>query len=349
MRSSRTTPWLASLCVLLCLTLLPAGSSAQTTPTAPTAQKLFDFHSGLWINLHHFLYWQALSAAPRKGSRPLVLASADQQELRQLSPEEHAVWDAAVAYYAASLVQRDLLFDEGMETIKNQLEDAEASPDLATAAIPPDLKALLLKAAPIYKKHWWTRHDEQNRRWIAQLQPALAQYGSALSASLIRIYESPWPGDPVRVDAVAYANWAGAYTSLEPTRPAISTTDPANQGTAALEIVFHETSHGMMDKVMNGLHTAEKAVNASHSGEPVRFRRDLWHEVLFYTSGQLVADLVPGYVPYADKNGLWARAWPGPDRALLDQDWQPHMHGASPIAAALAKLVADLAAAPPRS
>jgi fructose/tagatose bisphosphate aldolase len=51
----------------------------------------------------------------------------------------------------------------------------------------------------------------------------------------------------IRVDAVAYANWAGAYTTLYPTRPTISTLNSANQETAALEIVFHGSSHAMMD------------------------------------------------------------------------------------------------------
>ena len=61
----------------------------------------------------------------------------------------------------------------------------------------------------------------------------------------------------------------------------------------------------------------KKAVTERASGEALHFRRDLWHEVLFYTSGELVAKRIPGYVPYAEKNGLWARAWPGPSLANL--------------------------------
>jgi hypothetical protein len=55
----------------------------------------------------------------------------------------------------------------------------------------------------------------------------------------------------------------------------------------------------------------------------------------------LVAERVPGYFPYADKNGLW-RAWPGPDRMLIEQDWKTHTDGAVPLGAALEKLVQDL-------
>jgi hypothetical protein len=60
----------------------------------------------------------------------------------------------------------------------------------------------------------------------------------------------------------------------------------------------------------------------------------------------LVADRIAGYVPYADRKGLWVRAWPDPDRALIAQDWKPHMNGTVDLAQAIASLVQDLAGAP---
>jgi hypothetical protein len=249
-----------------------------------------------------------------------------------------------ISYYALSLVQRDLLLDKEMEEIKNRLEDTEASIDLTGAQLPVDLKVALLNAAPIYRRHWWSTHDAENHRWIGEVQALIGRYGSSICDSLVKIYEAPWPEYPVRVDAVAYANWAGAYTTIDPTRLTISTTDPANQGTAALKIVFHEASHGMMNRVTKALDAAEKAASTSSNGS-IHLQRDLWHEVLFYTSGELVAENVPGYTPYADKNGLWMRAWPGPDRTLIERDWKPHMNGAVPLSAALAKLVEDLTTA----
>jgi len=210
------------------------------------------------------------------------------------------------------------------------------------------VKAQLLKVAAIYRKHWWSKHDALNRKWIQELQPLIAKYGDGISTALTKIYEVPWPVTPVRVDVVAYGNWAGAYSTDGPTRPTICSTAPTNQGTAALEVLFHETSHGMMDKVMAALKDAEEAVNARRS-HPVNFRRDLWHEVLFYTSGELVTERFPGYVPYADENGLWKRVWTGPDRALIEQDWKPHMNGAVGLEPSLKKLVEDLAASAPSS
>lgn len=336
------------LSLALCFTLMvpcaaPAGNQPDQSQPDKSKTALFDFHSGFWINLHHFLYRQAVVAGPQKG-RQLSLNSADVEELKLLSPGEKTSWDSAVAYYKDSLIQRDLLFDEGMRLIKNELEDAEASADLAGTKIPGDLRTLLLKVAPIYRKHWWAKHDGQNRQWIRDLQPLIDKYGDGIAGALARIYEVPWPA-PVRVDAVVYANWAGAYTTAPPTRPTISTTDASTQGPAALEILFHESSHGMIRKVEDALKAAEEAVNAKRE-KPFPFRQDLWHEVLFYTSGELVAERIPGYVPYPDKHGLWTRGWSETDRKLIEQDWKPHMNGTMGLEPALRKLAEDLAAQP---
>src|SRR5580704_5628373 len=214
--------------LLVCVCTIALVSRA-TDATSAAAPALFEFHSGFWINLHHFLYLEALSEKPHKGSRETVSA-ADADTLTSLSPEERATWDAAVSFYRSSLAQQDLLFDEDLISIKNQLEDAEASPDLANVGIPKGLLTVLLNAAPIYRQYWWNRHDARNRQWIEQLKPLVSTYGKTLKDSLVRIYDTPWPGHPVRVDATVFANWAGAYTTIEPTRPTICAIDPANQG-----------------------------------------------------------------------------------------------------------------------
>jgi len=41
------------------------------------------------------------------------------------------------------------------------------------------------------------------------------------------------------------ANNTGAYTTLDPLRVTIASTDARNQGSAALEVLFHEASHGI--------------------------------------------------------------------------------------------------------
>lgn len=319
---------------------------AQALPGASTrasVDRLFEFHNGFWINLHHFLYRQAVLSDPQQASRTAPLTKEDQGELGRLSTSERQVWNDAVSYYRISFAKRDLLFDDGLVATKNQLEEADDSSDLAKTEIPAELRDKLLEAAPIYRKHWWTRHEAENLEWITQLRPLIEHYGSKTSSAMERIYSEPWPGHPVRVDVVVYANWAGAYTSVDPTRPTISSADAANQGVAGLEIVFHETSHGMMDDVMAAFRMAEATIKSRQPGRAFQ-SGSLWHAVLFYTAGELLQEQIEGYVPYADKNGLWARAWPEPDRALIAQDWKPHIDGAVGLQEAVSRLVGDVAA-----
>lgn len=318
--------------------------AAQSTVSEEAARPLFDFHSGFWINLHHFLYLEALSRTPQKGSYPAGLTDDDAVALASLSPQEHSVWNEVVNYYADSVISRDLLFDENMGRIKNQLEDSEDSADLSQSDIPTDLKAALSKAAPSYRKHFWKNHDQENRRWIAELQPLVDKYGEKIKNSLVTIYGEPWPDQPVRVDVTIYGGRFGAYTTNGPTRPTICSRDPSSQGIAMLEVVFHETSHGMIDKVIDAISAAEADVNVRNPKET--FHSDkVWHAVLFYTAGEVVEEQMRGYIPYADKNGLWTRAWPGPIRSLIAQDWKPHINGSVSLTAAIGKLVSDLAAA----
>ena len=341
MRPLRITPSIHVLTAFVCSFGLVCSAQSTGKDAAPS---LFAFHSGFWINLHHFLYLEALSHGPQKGPHPAVLTDEDSAALASLSPQERSKWNEAVDYYANSVISRDLLFDENMGRIKNQLEDSEDSADLSLLDIPADLKAALSNAAPIYRKHFWKNHDQENRLWIAQLQPLVDKYGEKLKNSLITIYGEPWPDHPVRVDVTIYAGQFGAYTTNGPTRPTISSRDPSSQGVAALEVVFHETSHGMIRKVADAISTAEADVNARNPKETFHAGK-LWHAVLFYTTGEQVAEQIQGYVPYADKNGLWTRAWPGPNRSLMDQDWKPHVRGSATLSAAITKLVSDLSAA----
>jgi hypothetical protein len=321
----------------LAFVLILGTLSAFPQSTASPTQHIFDFHSSFWVNLHHFLYLNALAEHPESARRPAVLSPDDQATLRALTPQERAAWDQAVAYYSHSIIQRDLLFDRDLAAMQFELEDEESSPDLADAQIPAELKAVLLKAAPIYRAHWWPAHDRKNRAWIANLTPLVAQYGDSLKNSLVKIYETPWPAGAIRVDAVVYANWAGAYTTIEPTRITIASGDSTNPGPGALETIFHESSHALMDKVQTAIEAAARAQQPPY--QPGK----IWHAILFYTAGALVAQQFPGYVPFAEKAVLWKRAWPDPGRALIAQDWQPHIDGKIGLQPALTKLISDLA------
>src|SRR2546427_7691358 len=76
---------------------------------------VFEFHSGFWTNLHHFLYQQARlkrlgESAPGKGSAAPP-SGGEPVRTNSLTPEEQAAWSGAVAYYEKNLADKDLLFN----------------------------------------------------------------------------------------------------------------------------------------------------------------------------------------------------------------------------------------------
>jgi hypothetical protein len=328
--------------LVLALLMVPhvADSSQENKPVAQAiVGAFFDFHSGFWVNLHHFLYEEAEAKAAPSSSVPFAPETVEDEKVHaSLSPQERREWERSVAYYESHVIQHDLLKDPEMEKVKNRLEDLEDSATLRASGLDPGLVAALERAAPVYRANWWPQQDEENRAWIAAVSPLVDRDGPKLSKEIAGAYDTTWPAGRVRVDVTAYANWAGAYTSLFPTRVTVSSSDPANQGTAALEVVFHESSHALVDKVLEAISKECKARNV------LLPRRDLWHVVLFFTTGYYAQELNTGYVPYADKNGLWTGGWPM-YRAPLVKDWQPHLEGKSTLQAAIAQLVADVGVA----
>ncbi len=336
---------------LLAALLLAAGSSAQETPPASQAPApVFEFHSGFWMNLHHFLYQQARlrELAVNNESK----ASPGGSEGGALAPEDQQAWTGALDYYAADLAGRDLLFNGDMVNIKNRLAELETCADLSgrssphcTSGMRRELIAILERAAPVYRARWWPAHDQANRSWIASVTPPVRQLGGELAQQLSETYHADWPAGPIRVEVVLYAGPFGAYTTLDPVRLTISSSDPRNQGPAALEVLFHEASHALAGAVRDAI-----ARECRMRGKPIP--RDLWHALLFYTTGEMVKRALSapdisaargpgGYTPYAYRYGLYARGWSAYQR-LLERYWQPYLDGKVAFDTAVARLVSAL-------
>lgn len=303
---------------------------------------VFEFHSGFWLNLHHTLYRQARQQrTPGTSSTPLMT---------NLPSTEQRVWDAAVSYYAQTYAGKDLLFSLDLVLIKNQLGDFETCEDLAglkkrtcDAGLPKQLTEVLNAAAPVYRSHLWPEHDRANRRWIAAVAPLVRRSGVDLSHRLAEIYQTDWPRERIRVDVTASANASGAYTTLDPLRVTVASTDTRNQGPEALEILFHEASHGISDNVQDAI-----LRECRQRDKPVP--RDLWHALLFYTTGEIIRPTVVtsdqgspkiGYVPYAVREGLYKRGWENYLRVLTDF-WQPYLDGKTSFDDAIAHMVSAL-------
>ena len=329
-----------SLCLAIALFICISASARQEIDSVYGPLPVFELHSGFWTNLHHTLYHEA---------RQRSIASA---ATRTLTPAEQQAWNAAVSFYAANYADKDLLFSSEMMLLKNQLGDFEDCDELTgrkkkscDAGLPGKIAFILETAAPVYRAHWWPDHDRANRRWVARVAPLIRQQGLGLSQRLADIYQARWPREKIRVDVTAYANAAGAYTTLDPLRVTISSTDPRNQASAALEVLFHEASHGIAQ-------TVEAAIIRDCKQRDKPIPRDLWHALIFYTTGEVIkpvmassADARPSaqedYVPYAVRQGLYQRGWDDYLK-LLSKFWQPYLDGKSSFDDAIARMVSSL-------
>ncbi len=335
----------------------PETAQAQTTESP---LPVFEMHSGFWVNLHHFLYLQARllkSSASTKGNdRGAAAPDELPVSLIDFPAAEIRAWQDAVAFYSKDLASRDLLLNGDMEIINNQLSAMEICPDLEGKTSPgckfglrPDLVEALERAAPVYRTHWWARHDRANREWIAAVTPLIEQMGVELSSRLADVYQRPWPSGRMRVDVVWYGGPFGAYTSLEPTHITISSHDSRNRGIYGYEVLFHEASHAVAIGV-------NQAIARQFRDRDKPIPRELWHALLFYTTGEMVrrevldeatwrANQQSGspseYQPYAARFGLYSGSWER-FRALLDLYWRPYLDGKISFDTAMSRLAAAI-------
>jgi hypothetical protein len=318
---------------LFCVALLSC-SPALAADAAVAEVSQLRLYSSFWQNLHHYLWvsaWATRPATPRPQAMPLPKDSAV-----SMTREEQVVWDNAVAVYEREFASRNLLFDFGMTSIKRGLVDRDDQ--LTGAPYDNELKSLLLSAAPIYRKYWWAAHDAANRAWIADAAKRATVYAPGIIPRLTALYDVPWFTTPVRVDVVRVSISQGAYTSNNPPHIVVASGDASYDGWWSTEMLFHESSHALIQKVEAAIGAALKTSNKQAN--------DLWHVVLFYTAGevtrqQLAKDGIE-YKPYLYATGLFDRAWPR-YRAPVEQHVQAYIDGRI----TLDQMAADLAAAIP--
>ena len=346
----------------------PEGSSfeapAAGDPTRVAATERFRFHSDPWVNLHHVLYFvalteedddaaaQAAEAGEEHRRRRIGDGPDDLGRLDERPEAERKSWRRAVDFYRTHLAEHDLLFGRDMVDLRNAL--ARGGPDEvrramklesgtqgAIGALPAKLPDVLEGALPIYRAHLWPAHDRRNRAWVADVLPTLERLAPALAPGVVRAYGGAWPqgedGDGLRIGVSVHAGWAGAYSSWHPDHIVISSTSAAHaanpdsegEGYIAVESLFHEASHSRaLGQELNPM--TERAFQAAGLDEPPD---GLWHGLLFYTAGELTRQALaargePGYVGYALRYGLTDRSpgWKDWFEAL-DEHWRPFLAG----------------------
>jgi hypothetical protein len=348
---------------LLMIPFLPApvrarARTGQQYDSTSGPLPVFELHSGFWINLHHTLYHEARlrNAAPapdQNGKTTEPTLKLPPEAKTTLTATEQKAWDDAVAYYETNYARKDLLFTTELIQLKNQLGDFEDCDELSgrtkkfcDAGLPPKLTQVLEAAAGVYRAHFWPDHDRANRRWIMRVAPLVREQGVGLSERLADIYQARWPRAKIRVDVSAYANSAGAYTTLDPLRVTISSLDSRNQGAQALEVLFHEASHEIAEPV-------QEAIIRECRQRDKAIPRDLWHALVFYTTGEVIRPVISssgaasgnpegsGYTPYAVREGLYQRGW-NDYYKLLQRFWQPYLDSQATFDDAIARIVSQL-------
>jgi hypothetical protein len=326
------------------VTLLLFATSARCADDARelvATQNQLAFYSPFWPNLHHVLYaeaWRKRGVDPERnaaGTLPEPLAG-------NLTPEERAAWDAAVAYYDREIADHDLLFELG--DIRRALyRGAGKLPETGLGKAHHDA---LAAAAPVYAKYWWPAHDRANRAWLAEALPRIAQLAPEVTKKLERLYDTRWFQTPARVDVVRVGKRQGNYTDGTPLPGYItlSSSDPDTQGWTVVEAVFHESSHAVFEEALRDPISREEREQRKRTGQ-------LWHVALFYIAGDVVREALAArkidYNQYLYSTGLFDRAWPQ-FKPTIEHNMPAFVAGNTSLADAMHALVAEAPAPAPR-
>lgn len=334
-------PWGASVtiggCLLFSLLNASPAQPAERAPVLSTAH--FAFYSDFDTNLNDALI--VAGRARKKGEPELFHSGAEAACFNELRSSARAAWDGAVDYYAKIISPAE--WDARQQyLLRMELVGFDAEWRRADALDFVEIaRGFRAVATPAYKACRWKAQDEKNRRWIEELKPKLAADEERTSARLEQLYKKQWKSLPILVDVVETVDWTGANTSWSDAGQGDVLISSSIQGAAAFEYVFHEASHVLMDRGDPVRQALERA--ASEAG--FQLPPELWHVVLFYTTGEAVRPILDergpsGYTPMLYEifgRGTWVKY-----REALESHWRPYVDGKRSLDEAAASLIAAL-------
>ncbi len=309
-------------------------TSAASTPAQDKSNTVltvgrYRFQSNPWVNLHQRLVHEArFNSAPPS----------------TLSGENLTKWKGLVEAYRKFIGSRNPIFDKELVLLNSTLSAASGinPPDSI-----PKVAALALEAAmPLYKTSQWEQDDRANRFWIAVVQPLLSSAAEELAAAHAKVYGVPFPKD-ILVDVSPLAWQFGAYTVGEGefAHVVVSSTDPGYQGFAALEMLMHEPSHAIVDATSAAIGSDLMRASRETGVKPYS---NLWHAILFYTSGELARRALAkrGVTDYQPSiKGMYQRGF-APFKQALETYWQAYLDEKISREEAIRKILIDTA--PPK-
>jgi hypothetical protein len=297
---------------------------------AASAQR-WQMQSNFWVNVHQTMLDAALNGRPIDAT---------------LTDSEKSAWNNAIHTYRVRFFDRSPIFDEELVRINDALSSAT---DLPPEGFAEEVTKALLSASQVYRKHRWSIDDKANRFWISVAEGMLRDTGEDLAREHGRVYGAPFP-ERVRVDVSPAAGALGAYTTIANglVHTTISSRDPAYQGYAALEMLLHEASHAIVGAAGGAI---GPEIQSSARANGVLAPRQLWHAMLFYTSGELTRRAlrergITDYTPFMYKQAMFERAFSGL-REPIEAYWQSYLDGRMARAAAIKAIVDATGAQPP--
>lgn len=273
---------------------------------------------------------------------PKSLAHRSVAPMTSLAPPDARPWRDALAYYDMRFTTRNTFTVEFMNAVR-EFTACGVKPSLPeNLSLAPDWRGFLSLAAPVYRAHFWSEHERSNRAYVEAIRPLVAEHGAWFVKRLVGLYQTPWPKSPVVVEVAPAVPPFGASTIGEPPFTGshtplitVSSRDPGYRGESGLEMIFHEGSHLLVDRIQGMLDTSARRQGRS-------LPRGLWHFVLFYTAGHVAKErLGPSYVPYAERaenhifDGDASTILP-----VLVKEWQPYVDGRTTLGAAVDSVVA---------
>ncbi|GGY45765.1 hypothetical protein [Parvularcula lutaonensis] len=282
----------------------------------------FSIHTDPWLALHHYAYHQARALSDEKLRSRVPIAEED---VALFDDQVRIAFEPVRIAYDRYL-DRDLLFDDELRGVAEAL--IAGGPDRLDDR---ELAVALENFMPVYRDVFWPAHAAAAEATRIRLRQLLEDHGDAMAERSAVQLEGRWPSEPIRVDVLAYANWAGAYTDNDPARHITIGARDEDIGAHLLEMIFHEASHTEpLGSVM--YETATRLAAASPVDAP-----EFWHTVQFYAVGRAAKEVLgPGYTPYAAAQGLTEYQRFGRNWRALDAVWDKHATMEARCAAALA-------------
>jgi hypothetical protein len=317
-----------ALFAIAAIMTLPAQSGlAVRRAGAQPATKVgrYLLQSNPWVNVHQRLLYEARFKTPPPAA---------------LSGDDLLKWQKAVKMYQAFLGKRSPIFDIELKQLNATLSKTD-TPELPDS-IPEAASTALKVAMPLYRSVQWEEDDRANRFWIAVAESMLSSAGEELVEAHAKAYGMPFP-KRILVDVSAFAWEFDAYTvgDGESAHSVISSTGRGNQGFWALEILMHEPSHAIVDAT-SGAVGADLTRAAKELGLKPRY--NLWHAILFYTSGELTRRTlakrgVRDYQRIIDA-GMYERGFQGFQQPL-ETHWQAYLDGKVSREAAIRQILIE--------